>query len=255
MQTLLVYDGSFAGWLSAVFEVYERKLKEVSVVGNDATQLLAFSEILHIITDSKKAERVYKGLQARLSEGMLYNVYATFLSELEGIENVLLRFVRYVFDSSKNIESDFGNNDVLAVAQTGRKVWREKHRMEAFVRFRQMRDGLFYAGIEPDYNVLPLIAAHFKSRYADQDWLIYDLRRNYGLHYNKDVGNVNETVIEWTESKPQALSADILDDGEMMYQLLWKDYFKHTGIPARKNLKLHLRHVPARYWKHLTEKQ
>ena len=50
--------------------------------------------------------------------------------------------------------------------------------MEAFVRFQCTKDQLYYAIIQPDYNVLPLISKHFEKRYADQRWLIYDIRRN-----------------------------------------------------------------------------
>ena len=38
--------------------------------------------------------------------------------------------------------------------------------------------------VQPDFNVLPLIEKHFRERYADQRWLIYDVRRKYGLYYD-----------------------------------------------------------------------
>jgi len=42
---------------------------------------------------------------------------------------------------------------------------------------------------------------------------------------------------------------------EFEFQTLWQDYFKSTNIVSRKNMKLHIRHVPKRYWKYLSEKQ
>ncbi|MGK4566274.1 DUF4130 domain-containing protein [Flavobacterium sp. 3HN19-14] len=51
------------------------------------------------------------------------------------------------------------------------------------------------------------------------------------------------------------LPENTLRDKEGLYALLWNDYFKSTNIPARKNMKLHLQHVPKRYWKYLTEKK
>ncbi|MGY0039832.1 DUF4130 domain-containing protein [Pedobacter sp. NJ-S-72] len=50
-------------------------------------------------------------------------------------------------------------------------------------------------------------------------------------------------------------SGSILSEKEGFYAVLWKDYFKSTNIAARKNTKLHIQHVPKRYWKYLTEKQ
>jgi len=136
-----------------------------------------------------------------------------------------------------------------------KSVNREKHRMKAFIRFEKTVDGIFYAPIEPDYNVLPLIAGFFKNRYADQQWIIYDLKRKYGLHYN--LKTVQEVTFDFVEMKNSTsyLAGDLLDEKEELYGLLWKDYFKSTNIPARKNMKLHLQHVPKRYWKYLTEKK
>ena len=47
----------------------------------------------------------------------------------------------------------------------------------------------------------------------------------------------------------------MLTGAETDYQELWKAYFKSVDIPERRNLKLHLQHVPKRYWKYLVEKQ
>jgi len=256
MQTTVVYDGSFAGWLTAVFEVYERKFQEVQIVKESTLQHGLFGSEFLVSAEPIKAARVYRGLQKQLSENALYNVYATFLSELPNIENVLLHFVRYAFQQSpKHAEADFGNSYVLTVMQTGRQVWREKHRMEAFVRFQLLKDGLYYSGIEPVYNVLPLIVPHFRSRYADQTWFIYDISRKYGVYYDRQQDTIAETLMEWKEGTGDVPDQQALDSNEEKYRQLWKDYFKNTGIPQRKNMRLHLRHIPARYWKHLTEKQ
>ena len=48
---------------------------------------------------------------------------------------------------------------------------------------------------------------------------------------------------------------EILADGEESYSEWWRAYFKATNIVERKNRKLHLQHVPRRYWQYLTEKQ
>lgn len=144
----------------------------------------------------------------------------------------------------------------MAISSITRSVDREKHRMKAFIRFQKTADGIYYAPVEPDYNVLPLIASFFKNRYADQRWIIYDIRRRYGLYYDLNV--VTEITYEFVAnvdtSKPQ-LPAEMVDNTEELASLLWKDYFNSTNIPARKNMKLHIQHVPKRYWKYLNEKE
>jgi probable DNA metabolism protein len=49
--------------------------------------------------------------------------------------------------------------------------------------------------------------------------------------------------------------AAIFDEKEELYQHLWQQYFKSVNIVSRKNTKLHIQHMPKRYWKYLTEKQ
>jgi probable DNA metabolism protein len=171
-----------------------------------------------------------------------------------GIEDLLFHYVQYVFSSKLSVEHDFSNTFVLAVKQTARKTDREKHRMEAFIRFQLTKDELYYATCQPDNNVLPLLEKHFRDRYADQRWLIYDITRQYGIYYDlQTVENVQLTFNAGT-SNGQNITA-IFNEKEELYQHLWQQYFKSVNIEARKNTKLHIQHMPKRYWRYLTEKQ
>lgn len=252
----LVYDGTMAGLLTAVFEAYERRAADDAIIApNTSAQPDAFAQPIEVVTDAVKSRRVWQGLAGKLSPDALDQLYYCYLSGLPGIEGIMLQYIRYAFSSTGSIEEDFGHPAVLHIAKTAKRVWREKHRMEAFVRFNEIKGDLFYAFIEPDFNVLPLIAPHFRSRYADQSWLIYDGIRKYGLHYNKESESLEEVYLEWNDtSTPGKPTQDAMAPGEELYQQLWKDYFKSTGIASRANPRLHLRHIPHRYWRHLTEK-
>lgn len=251
-----IYDGSYMGLMTCVFEVFERKCLDGTIVSRDKTKGLVFTENIEVYSDEVKARRVLFGLKNKLSSDSLSNIYSCYLSELEGIENSILQFIKHVFSSTQNIESDFGNTAVLEITQTARKVGREKHRFEAFVRFESIGEKFFYAPIDPDYNVLPLIVPHFKRRYADQHWIIYDTKRKYGVHYDKETEQLTEAIIDFITDKEDLSPTTILfDPDEKLYQGLWKNYFKSVNIPIRKNTKLHLQHVPKRYWKHLVEKK
>lgn len=253
MQTV-IYDGSFEGWLTAVFEVYEYKFSQVHITTKERYQANVFTDPHESFYDKQKAERVWKGLSAKISATALSQIYKAFLSEEKGMENVLLQYVQYAFGQKQTIESDFSNTAVLTVAQTARKVYREKHRMEAFVRFQLTGDGLFYAVCQPDFNVLPLIEKHFKDRYADQRWLIYDSSRKYGIYYN--LFSVETIQLSFNENTANGKNIEmILDEQELLYQQLWQQYFNSVNIKARKNTKLHIQHMPKRYWKYLPEKQ
>lgn len=254
-MTQLVYDSGFEGFLTAVFEVYERKLNDVQIVRQTLYQPQLNEIRLDIISDSEKAERVWKGLKSKLSADKRNEVYKTFLSERSDMENILLHFIRSAFQSSESIEKNYSNSAVLQVSQIARQVHREKHRMEAFVRFQRTQDDLYYASVEPDFNVLPLIIKHFQDRYADQHWVIYDTKRSYGIQYNKQSCTIHE--VEFADESRlhhPFLSESVVHEEEFHYQHLWRQYFSSVNIGARKNTKLHVRHDPLRYWRFLTEK-
>jgi len=252
-EHILTYDGTFDGFLTCVFAVYELKLEQVDIQPKSRSQESLFGYTEDIDTNPKKADRVWKGIREKTSSAGSLRIYHAFLSETMGIENLLLRYIRYAFNSNLPIDSDFSNGDVLKVCQTAKSVGREKHRMEAFVRFKLTNENLYFANIEPDFDVLPLISKHFKRRYADQKWIIYDLKRNYGLYYDLEkVDIINMTLPD--DFDASKTSKDFFAEEEFEFQTLWQDYFESTNIPSRKNMKLHVRHVPKRYWKYLSEK-
>ncbi|MBC7605918.1 MAG: TIGR03915 family putative DNA repair protein [Burkholderiales bacterium] len=254
-MTTYLFDGSFEGLLTAVFEYYERKPGSIQLVSENDHQPSLMDDTFEVVSDEAKAKRVWTGLKKKLSADWQQRFYKAFLSEEATTFQHLFDFACYIFDQPPGAEQNFGHPAVVAISKMDRSVNRERHRMKAFIRFEETTDGIFYAAVEPDFNVLPLIASFFKNRYADQRWIIYDLKRKYGLYY--DLQQVTEIQLQYLpEVKSKSnLPEAILQDKEQLYALLWKDYFKSTNIPARKNMKLHLQHVPKRYWKYLTEKR
>jgi probable DNA metabolism protein len=249
-----LFDGTMEGLLSAVFDWFERKPGKVTLKNQHLHQPDAFEQTTYIISNEKNAARVWKSLKDRLEKGWIRRLTCAYLSEKPETHVHLFELICYLFQNPPGAELNYGNEHVLEVAQMAKKVEREKHRMEAFIRFQHAADGIFYCGIDPDFNVLPLICNHFKNRYQDQQWLIYDLKRHYGVFYNLE--SLEEITMNLEEENNLSnTKSEILSEKENLYALLWKDYFKSTNIPARKNTKLHVQHVPKRYWKYLTEKQ
>jgi len=248
------YDGTFAGLLTTVFDIYERRAWPQQISKSGLSQGSLFAKTITIITDEEKADRVWLGLLKHITATARAKLYKVFLSELPDCEMLLFRYMQLAFASTASIEENFAEGCVRRVAEIDKQIFREKHRMEAFVRFQKTADELYYATIEPDFNVLPLLQNHFEKRYADQRWLIYDIRRHYGLYYDLQAVNCIALQSEVAD-KSGSLPPDILDQHETLYQQLWQTYFHHVNIPERKNPKLHLRHMPQRYWKYLIEKR
>lgn len=252
-MTKVVYDGTYEGWLTAVFEIYEYKLNDIVFAKNSGSSDLLFADNHFVITNVSKAKRVVDGLKLRLSAEGLAGIYKAFLSEISQIDEIMFQFVQHVFSNSKNIEEDFANAAVWELRRATRLTRKEAHRMEAFVRFKLTKEQLYYAIVEPDCDVLPLIESHFRKRYADQRWLIYDAKRKYGIYY--DLENVSTIELEFNPTANSSeLLAEICDEQEEFFQNLWRRYFSSVNIESRKNMKLHVQHMPKRYWKHMIEK-
>lgn len=261
--SILLYEPSFEGWLTAVYHVYERKMQHdeaLRLVAEDRYIPSLIAQATSVTTDEEQAERVLKKLNKLLGRSGMRQLLWGFLSEKDNIGTTLFHIVKYAIDYPKRqVLEDLGHLDVLELAQTVKSVHREKHRMEAFVRFEHTIDDIYFARIEPDFNVLPIIGEHFRQRYQDQQWAIYDLARGYGIYYDKS---------QSTPARPAALQtitdldeavlrdpASIHSLDEQRYQNFWQGYFTNVNIKERKNSRLHKQHMPQRYWKYLTEKQ
>ncbi|MDR2947968.1 MAG: TIGR03915 family putative DNA repair protein [Prevotella sp.] len=248
------YDKTFEGLLTAVFDAYSRKTFPDRLLGIGEIAPMFMTEEYTVTTAEDKSARVWKSLENKMSKLARNMLTYTWLSEAEGSDELLFRYIKKTFDSKVSIETNFADIDVLEVHQLAKKVSHEKHYIIQFVRFQKAADDIFFAPISPQYNALPLAVEHFKDRFSDQKWVIYDIKRKYGYYYDLD------TMVEMTLDNDEHLLSGKLDeklmaDDEKLFQELWKGYFKSMTIKERINLKLQRQHMPRRFWKYLTEKQ
>ena len=254
-MTVYQFDRTLDGLLTAVFDAYARRSFPDILQGTDAPLPLFYDELHAVVTDDAKAGRVWRALQKKLSAEALTCVTVSYLSELPELDMHLFRYVCKAVDSPVSIERNFADEDVLFVVNTFRKVRYERLRMLQFLRFQKAADGTYFGMMEPQYNVLPLAIGHFRDRFSDQAFLLYDRRRHYGYYY--DHGEL--TRVAFDERLPHfrsgKLDESMLDKDEMLFQELWRTYFKAICIRERLNPRKQRKDMPVRYWKYLTEKQ
>lgn len=249
------YDKTFEGLLTCVFEAYERRVFPDLLQGEEEPLPLFYTDVVSVLTDGLRSSRVWKGLEGKLSPAGLSVITNCWLSELPEADRLIFRYIRKAIDGPVSIELNFGDPDVLQATQIAKKVSQERCRVIQFTRFQKAIDGTYFAALEPLYNVLSLTLGYFKDRFADQKWMVYDVKRVYGFYYNlKDV-----TEIRFAEQLPHLLSGklspELMSADELLFQQLWKTYFKSITIRERANPKLHRQNLPVRFWKYLTEKQ
>ena len=250
-------DGTFGGLLTAYAEAYRRGAlpSEVRLAGAPASGAL-FGEAVRVDADAALAERVERGLE-RAKTGLVGQLRRAFLSERPRMDVAVLRLVDAVHDRGADAADDWTFEPAREVSRWSGRVGREAHRMEAFVRFeRAVVDGAerFVANARPEYHVLPLLTDHFAARYPTLAWRIVDVRRGLALVHTPEPDRAGG------QPPTRIVPSDALAGGgaapeEEAYQTMWKAYFRAVTIPERRNMRLHLRHVPKRYWPYLTEKQ
>jgi probable DNA metabolism protein len=242
---ILIYTPTWEGFLTAVFEAFDRGRKGgiFSIRRPNSMNTYSLFPSEQITPDPIRAERVERGMK-RLKPDLAETLYMAWLSEVDGMEDDILTLLKIAFERKIDPRPNLTHPAIKAVTRAERKTAWERQRMLQFVRFVQAPDGIYVSDIEPDCDVLALIGEHFHLRFNDQRFLIRDLRRRLIL--------VSETV-GWFISKlsPDEKLPDLPRDGA--FEELWRGYFHAISNPARQNLKLQQKFIPLRYREHLTE--
>ena len=117
--------------------------------------------------------------------------------------------------------------------------------MKGFIRFQELKNKSFFAIIEPTNNILPLIIHHFEQRLPNENWFIYDKKRDLiNIYYNHHSYLVNFHI------KNNSL---LYSEDEKEYEKLWQTFFKTIGIEKRKNYQCQRNFMPKKYWNNLIE--
>lgn len=246
------YDRSFDGLLSALFDAYALRAFPEALLGPGEPEPL-FTELVHEVkTDEAHAARVWRGLERRLTTRMRSMIVYAWHGEQANSDFLLFRCLRRVFDEGGGVLADQADPDMKALHRLALQVSHERERLKQFVRLQKAADGTYFAAATPEHDALPLAVDYFTDRFADQRWLLYDRRRDYGYYY--DGLEARRVTLE----DDRGMIADKLADrwlaeDERQFQLLWKSYFRALAIPQRTNLSQQRRMMPRRYWKHLTE--
>ncbi len=243
------YDGTYEGLLTVIFDSYANRRRATSITTDSPEVQLALSSC-RTTTDKSKADRVLKKMKEICGKKVSLFFFKNFLSEKEEREMNIYRFIQRVIRENKNVLGDFRDPLIVEMQRTIKQVDREVHRMHAFVRFQETTDGKYMALIRPDFDVVPLIGPHFVKRYPGFEWVIYDIQRHKGIHFTE--GQL--VYVKGNALMKSELSHDDLTGREKAIQGLWRTYFRHVSIGERKNDRLHVQHIPKRYWPLLTEK-
>ncbi|RYB06988.1 UdgX family uracil-DNA binding protein [Lichenibacterium ramalinae] len=135
------------------------------------------------------------------------------------------------------------DEDVFRIEMMAKSVRRDRHKMTAFVRFREVAvEGAppaYLAWFEPEHHILALTAPFFVDRFRAMLWTIVtpEARASWdgaALHFGPG-GSPDEVPAE-----------DATEEH-------WRTYYVNIFNPARLKVDAMKREMPVKYWKNLPE--
>lgn len=245
-----IYDNTFEGFLTAIFDAFYSKEKPYKILTKEEYVPDLLSEEIYIHTNIDKYKKVKQTINSKVDPKAYKKIYYLYLSNHPNKGILCCRYISLALKHGALIHNHLHLEDVREVDLINKQVSLEAHRFTGFVRFSYINDKstnedkFLYSKIEPDNNILELISPHFKRRFPNEFWIIADSKRNIASIYNK---------ISWEIIDIDAAVIRDLDNVDTEYKDLWKEYFKFTTIKERLNPKLQKRSMPKRYWDNLTE--
>lgn len=252
-QMIFLYDGTFEGFLSAVFDAVLIK-DEVEIVKKPGWQPKFFAETAEVETSAEKAERVASKILKICGSRGFSAIVHIFLSEVENCETYDFYLIKLLLKHGVGAFSCFQDEKIAKAMLIRKKVARELDKMLGLIRFSELPSGIFYAPCEPEFNLLPLLVPHFSGRLSGAKWIIHDLGRGTAV-YHADGKTENVEFIDEMTSHLDMGSILGKSENEDGFAKMWQNYFKIIAIESRTNPELQRKCMPQRYWKHLTEKK
>lgn len=246
IEKTYVYDGTFEGLLTIVFDCYIEKVIPIKIIEQDQVEPNFLSCIEKKETDYRKAERIVNGIVKNISYATLTYSYHAFLSNEKEKEVTILTYLLNGFCIGPKINTMLSIDFVFAVHNMQKKVIGELHRFKGLLRFIEIKHNLFYASIHPEHHILEHLGQHFMKRLPTQNFILHDKNRNLAFLYHAKKYQIIDS---------SSLVIPSISEEEKNYQELWTAFFQTIAIKERTNPRLQMQYMPKKYWQDLIELQ
>ena len=235
------YDGSFAGFLTCVWDALEHRTEPVEFLLLEDGPTLWEERV--VATDESRARRLYAALAKRVSGRFRHFIAWGFLTCLPQRELALYTLIRRGMEEGKRAAWDLSDPVMARVMLAYQKLATEQDHLKGFVRFSDL-DGALVGEIEPKNRVLPILAPHFAARFSGERLALYD--RTHREIFLSDRGR-------WKILPAQEFQMASAGGEERFFRALWRQYYQAVTIEGRLNPKCQSTHLPKRYRHVMTE--
>ena len=238
------YDGSFEGLLCCVYESVYARAVPTNILPIYETEISLFPQ-RYIATDADKAHRVFESITPKMGAAASELVQCVFLSCAKEKEMMILLFLLFGYKKGLQTMKMLAHPAVAPLLAAQQSLKNEVHLLLGFVRFSDF-GGYLVSTISPKNYVLPFLKDHFCTRFACENFLIFDKTHHAALVYQ----NSNAEIVTLDTLEMPQVSHE-----EERYRALWKRFYKTVAIAARENPQCRMTHMPKRYWENMLEVQ
>ena len=243
---MIIYEieKSLNGVCSAIFNAFTKNEVPDVVTAKNEYQVGFTTKIYKIKPDAINADRVKTAIIKYSNEYTLDMIKHALLCADDFACQATFNYIKLMMDLRRDIAFDLAEPAVIEFNEVKDKVWLEVHRFKGFMRFSETDNGVLYAHFAPTHDILELVVGHFKRRYRYHEFVIHDTKRNKVAVYDK-------STLKFVNPKDPLTI--YVDETELAYRSLFKEYFNAVNIPERKNPRQQKNYMPKRYWSDLTE--
>lgn len=243
-QVAYLYDGSFQGFLSCLYESGQNGEEPVSFSTPEDPRMSLWPERA-VETSEANAKEAYRALAAGISVEARRLVTEGFLTCLADKERHLYAFIQMGYQMGPGVVRALADDRVAVIMKAVQHLAGETHLLKGFVRFSD-QEGLLISEIEPKNRVLPLLRPHFCARFSGETFVIYDRTHKEALFYQPG---------KWAILPLDDFQVSAPGETEVNFRRLWRRFYDTIAIEGRYNPKCRMTHMPKRYWGTMTEFQ
>ena len=239
-------EDSLTGILTGVYDGWASRLghSHVRLAIPDQGNMELFCEYEEVMADTDKAGKVLRTIRERMGEDAAVMIARAAACPDKDKADLIYRMIvlgLHLKDGHR-ITGMLGDPVMQRMFELGRKAGNIAMRYIEIIRFQELDSGALLAVIDPEADVLALIAPHFSNRLPLENWMIYDRRRQKAVIHPAGKGWF---LVEEVDER-SVLEAEMSHE-EARYGELWKCFFKTLTIEARVNQKLQTSLIPLKY--------
>lgn len=220
-QCAMLYDGSFAGFLSCVNESFRQKVYPFYFLPPHTQQVSPYP-LLEVPTDPTLAKALYQDLKTRFSHTFQQLITYSFLTCLPQRERNMFDVIYLAFHHA--LPQDHTDDRLLVLTRAIQHLVHEAQQYQDVIQFTDY-GGVLMGQITPKNQILPLLRPHLCQQLSEKAFLLHDKTNRQALFYADH---------QWKMRPLDHLDLADSTRDKIQCQALWQQFYKTIAAPIRE---------------------